>query len=492
MKSSGEEMDIIAAYRQVGTYRGAAAMCGTTHKTVKRVVERALSGGTRPERRPRERNYDSVAGLVAKRVESTKGRISAKRLLPAARAAGYEGSLRNFRRLAAAAKDEWRRDHRRGRRPAVWAPGEVLAIDWGSIGALHVFCAVLAWSRFRFVRFAADEKAATTMRLLAECFEELGGVPRTVLADRMGCLKGGVVANRVVPTAEYVRFAASYGFRPDWCEAAGPQSKGVVENLVGYAKRDLMVPQAPFEGMPAANEAAAAWCSEVNAAVHSEICAVPAERLVTERELLGPLPSLRPAAGAPGVFRKVDRLSCVRFGSARYSVPARLIGAQVAVAESGGRLLVTDPATGEVLAEHAPVAPGEASVLDEHYGGPRPVPRRAVRPKTAAEKAFVTLGPVAEQFIAGSAASGNARLPSDLAELAALRAAHGDAALAAALERAVAFRRWRAAGVRSILAAGAGAPQPRPAGDALVIELPRVPVRPLSDYRVAGRDGSAS
>ena len=93
--------------------------------------------------------------------------------------------------------------------------------------------------------------------------------------------------------------------------------------------------------------------------------------------------------------RKVDRLSCVRFGSARYSVPVRLIGQHVAVAESGGRLLVTDPATGEVVAEHAPVAPGEASVLDAHYGGPRPAPCRAVHPKTAAEKAFVTLGPVA-------------------------------------------------------------------------------------------------
>jgi hypothetical protein len=279
---------------------------------------------------------------------------------------------------------------------------------------------------------------------------------------------------------------------PDWCEAADPQSKGIVENLVGYAKRDVMIGQGPFAGVAAANAAAVPWCAEVNAAVHSEICAVPAERLEKERELLGPLPSLRPAAGLPGAFRKVDRLSCVRFGSARYSVPVRLIGTRVAVAESGGRLLVTDPGTGEVLAEHVPVAPGEASVLDEHYGGPRPAPRRAVRPKTLAEKAFVTLGPVAEQFIAGSAASGNARLPSDLAELAALRAAHGDAALAAALERAVAFRRWRAADVRSILAAGAGAPQPRPAGDALVIELPRVPVRPLSDYRMPGRDGSAS
>src|SRR5437016_10841898 len=199
MKSARENMDVIAAYQQVGTYRGAAAMCGTTHKTVKRIIERAEAGGKSPDRAGRGHNYDLVAEVVAERVAVTKGRISAKRLLGAAKAAGYRGSARNFRRLVAEAKRTWRRDNHRGRRPAVWAPGEVLAIDWGSIGALHVFCAVLAWSRFRFVRFAADERASTTLALLAECFEELGGVPRVVLADRMACLKGGVVANRVVP-----------------------------------------------------------------------------------------------------------------------------------------------------------------------------------------------------------------------------------------------------------------------------------------------------
>jgi hypothetical protein len=165
-------------------------------------------------------------------------------------------------------------------------------------------------------------------------------------------------------------------------------------------------------------------------------------------------------------------------------VPTRLIGATVAVVESGGRLLVSDTATGQVVADHAPVAPGEAAVLDEHYGGPRPTPRRAVRPKTETEKRFTALGPVAEAFITGSAASGNTRLAADLDELAALRAAHGEVALLAALERAVTFRRWRAEDVRSILAAGAGIPQPRPAGDALVIELPQVPTRPLSAYTI--------
>ncbi len=106
--------------------------------------------------------------------------------------------------------------------PGVWAPGETLLIDWGVQGGLHVFCAVLAWSRWRFVRLGADENALTTFALLAECFEALGGVPKVVLADRMGCLKGGVVADVVVPTADYVRFAAHSGFRPDFCQAADP------------------------------------------------------------------------------------------------------------------------------------------------------------------------------------------------------------------------------------------------------------------------------
>ena len=191
------------------------------------------------ERKIRGHNYDAVAELVAGRVAKTQGRISAKRLLPAAWAAGYEGSPRNFRRVVAEAKAGWRRDHHRGRRSGVWAPGEVLIIDWGLLATLHVFCAVLAWSQFRFVRLSDNERASTTFELLGECFEVLGGVPQVVLGDRMGCLKAGVVANVVVPTPGYVRFATHYGFRPDFCHAADPQSKCMVERLVSCAKSDL-------------------------------------------------------------------------------------------------------------------------------------------------------------------------------------------------------------------------------------------------------------
>jgi transposase len=445
-------MDIHAVYREVGSYRATAEICGTTHRTVKRSVlaAQAAEQGVAPAP---PHNYDSVKDLVAQRVERTKGRISAKRLLPVVQAAGYSGSARNLRRLVAEVKNERKQHNHRGRRPGVWAPGDTLVFDWGEIGPLYVFCAVVAWSRVRFVYFADNLGAESTMTALARCFEYLGAVPKTALTDRMGCLKGATVAGLVVPTPAYVRFATHYGFRPDFCEGADPES-GLVENLVGYVKSDLMIPEElTVAELATANTKAVAWCDEVNSVLHSEIYAIPAERLAKERELMGPLPSLGAQIGKV-VTRKVDRLSCVRFGSARYSVPNVFIGRTVELVVEDGELLVV--VLGEIVATHAIVAPGENSVLDEHYGGPRPMPRRPVRPKTPTEKAFCALGGVAESFIKGAAARGMTSLKGDLEELAQLQAAHGADALVAALERAVAFGRFRAHDVRSIIEAGLG------------------------------------
>jgi transposase len=483
-------MDIISAYQETGSYRGAAELCGTTHKTVKRVIARAEAGGVKPARKEREHNYASVQELVTARVVASKGRMQAKAILPIARAAGFEGSARNFRRLVAAAKRDFHRDHHRGRRPGVWHPGEYLVFDWTDLGAgLHVFCAVLAWSRWRFVRFATDEQAHTTMGLLAEAFAAAGGVPAKTLTDRMGCLKGGVVANLVIPTEAFIGFAAHYRFAPDWCEGNDPQSKGVVEHLCGYVQRDLCVAlltEARLAGrvldVHEANAAAVAWCAQVNATVHSEICAVPDERLAQEVVLFTALPSLVRHVGPEPETRKVDRLSCVRFSSARYSVPNRLIGARVLLQPTAGQMLIIDPASGEVVAEHALVAPGEVSVQDAHYGGPRPVPTRNPRPRTVAEQLFCALGPAAVEFLIGAAAAGNTRLSSDIDVLLDLHAAHGDEAFLAAVHRAVAFKRWRASDVRSILAAGAGSPTPRDRGQALILDLPALTPRSLNDY----------
>ena len=76
--------------------------------------------------------------------------------------------------------------------------------------------------------------------------------------------------------------------------------------------------------------------------------------------------------------------------------------------------------------------------------------------------------------------------------LLALGAAHGTPALVDALTRAVAFNRFRAADVRSILAAGTGAPSPVPPGGALVVDLPVAPTRSLTAYSLDAITGTTS
>jgi transposase len=461
-------------------------MCGVDPKTVKRKVLAQRGGVLDPERArraPVARNFDVVAALVTTEVDRTRAKVSAKRLLLAARAAGYTGSARNFRRLVASRKQSWRRLQARQRRPAVWVPGQTLVIDWGSLpGGVQVFCAVLAWSRFRFVRFARDETAATTMALLAECFETLGGAPAKVLADRMACLKGGVAANVVIATPDYVRFATHYRFSPDFCHAHDPESKGIVEHLVGYAKRDLPRPAVDAE-LAIWNDAAAAWCLEVNNREHAEICAVPAERLDMERPLLAVLPSLRPRIGHVEL-RKVDKLSTIRLASARYSVPHRLVGRPVEAVTYDGQVTVYDQ-DGALVARHDQVGPGEVSVLDEHYPTARRPPSRAPRAKTGIETTFLELGEPAVAFIQGGAAAGQTMLPKDIAEIVTdLLPAHGPEAVGRALARAARFGRFRAADVRSILAIGLAAAEPAEPGDRVVVDLPAAEVRSLAAYRI--------
>jgi transposase len=474
-------MDIVNTYVELGSYRAAGDLCGVDHKTVKRVVQRWRAGSVaEPRVTPeRGRNTDCVEDLIWTRVKKSRGRITAKRLLPQARAAGYEGSARNFRRAVARVKARWARSEH-GRRPWIPTPGEHLVIDWGEQDRLKIFCAVLAWSRYRFVRFAADMKRETTLGLLAQCIEELGAVPHVVLSDRMGCLRAQTVANVVVPHPDYVRFATHFGFRPDFCEAGDPESEGIVEALVGYAKSDLIVPAEGWDDSDDANLDAPAWCHEVNSRVHTEICAIPAERLIEERRVMRTLPSLRPPLRR-GETRKVDRLSTVRFGSARYSVPSELIGEKVEV--TAGQREVAIFHRHQEVCRHPLVAPGEVSISDLHYGTPAAKPRRAIRPRSNVERAFVSLGDAAEDFLRAAAAAGTQRLATELQDIVSLEASWGRAPLIAALERATTFRRFKAQDVRSILSARI-APGVVTPSKLLDISVPEVVTRSLDAYAI--------
>jgi transposase len=499
VKSGREQVEIIALYEELGSYRAVAALVGCDHKTVKRYVELAGELGQLAPARRRARVTDDYGELIAEKVEQTRGRITARRLWRLLRAAGYEGSERSLRRAVAEEKRALReREARAGRvfRPWRSGPGEWLLCDWGSAGMvktpagprpLSFFGSVLGYSRHRQLTFSCSERFPALAMGLASNLEQLGGVPQKLLFDNPKTVTLRDVAGAAVLNPELVRLAAHYRFRPQTTAFYDAPSKGKVEALVRFTKSDL-IPYEGFSSLDEANAAARAWLQEVNAQPHAETRRPPVELLERERPLLRALPALRPAA-ACGEERRVDRLATVRFASARYSVPHRLVGKTVEVQASDRELTVLSD--GVPVAHHPLLAPGECSIEDDHYPSPPPTGTRPLRPRTEAERAFLALGEAAEHYLRQAAAHGAARLHERIDEALSLAATRGEERSRAALERASEFSRFGRGDLEAICdALGATPPaEALPAEPLRLAGLPEVPKRPLDAYR---RDGQAA
>jgi hypothetical protein len=90
LKSGREQVEIVALYEELGSYRAVAAVVGCDHKTVKRYVELAGELGQLAPTATRARVTDEFRELIREHVEQSRGRITARRLLRVLSAAGYE------------------------------------------------------------------------------------------------------------------------------------------------------------------------------------------------------------------------------------------------------------------------------------------------------------------------------------------------------------------------------------------------------------------
>jgi len=345
---------------------------------------------------------------------------------------------------------------------------------------LSFFVSVLGYSRHRQLTFSCSERFAALAIGLAANLEQIGGVAANVLFDNPRTITVGDVAGAHVLNPDLVRLASHYRFAPRTTEYYDPESKGKVEAAVRFAKSDLIPPEG-FGSLDEANEAGRDWCKRVNSEPHSETKRAPNELLGAEAELLRELPAAR-APIACGEQRKVDRLATIRFASARYSVPHRLVGEQVEALATDRELIVTH--RGLPVAQHDLLAPGGISVADDHYPTPAPTGVRPLRPRTASERAFLELGAEAEAYLRSGAAAGAVRLSERVEEALSLAASRGVESARATLERAERFGRYGHGDLEAICdSLGATPPEHSPEAAPLPLSgLPEISVRPISAY----------
>jgi hypothetical protein len=358
-------MEILEAFDLAGTLRGAAALAGCDHKTVAHwVAARDAAGGGLPvavRRRPR---VDPFAEKIEELVERSRGRIRADRAHAKLVAMGYLGSERTTRRAVAASKRRWRVEH--GRRTRPWVPEPGLWMQWDYADGPEIagrqtslFCAWLAWSRFRVVLPLWDRTMASVVLALDRALRAFGGAPTYALTDNERTVSVDQVCGIAVRNPRIVEVGRHYGLTIATCVPADPESKGGSEATVRIAKAELVPTghnlRPAYESFAELELECERFCERVNARVHRVTRRPPAVMALEERERLHALPKV-PHTLCFGQTRKVSWQATISVGGALYSVPSTLVDERVWARVEGSELVVVhvdSPEGPREVARHA-------------------------------------------------------------------------------------------------------------------------------------------
>lgn len=385
-------------YKQGLTISQIAQKTGFDRKTVRKY----LSTLTPPSSQARTRTsskLDDYKAYIQNRISDYP--LSAARIYREIREKGFPGKY-------TIVKDYIRTIRPSTHVPAVFRyetePGVQAQVDWAECGHLdadgqrrrvYCFSMILGHSRMRYMAFTLSTDVFTLIQCHLDAFEHFGGFTEEILYDNIKT----VILKRALRSGDhqwnpmFEDFFRHHGFVPRLCRPYCPQTKGKIENTIGYMKRDFLL-GGVFTSLDDMNRQLQRWCDRVNATPHGTTHEVPFDRLT--RENLQSLHALAPYLLRREEHRKISREAYISYRGNRYSVPYRYAGRE-AVLELQGDHMIVRVGT-EVLCSHT-VVPGQGRIIREkgHFSGLLGEAMRCnARSKTASPPLFRMTGPDVE------------------------------------------------------------------------------------------------
>lgn len=364
-----------------GTRRIAAEM-GCNRETVQRYL---AAGGWAPCRVPRRASL--LAGhteWIAERLRRHRGNADVVRQELASEL-GVMVSLRTVERAVSHLRRELAAEALATVRFET-PPGRQLQIDFGQRhvriddcgqGKVCLFVATLGYSRRVYAQAFRHERQSAWLEGIEGAFRYFGGLPGELLLDNARALvKRHDAATREVEFNDRLHaFARYWNVRPVACAPYRARTKGKDERGVGYVKHNAIAGRS-FASWGALEAHLAWWMREVaDVRVHGTTGEAPIARFEREEIL-----ALRPLNGRPPfrqlreLIRRVQNDACVDVDTNHYSVPWRLIGAEVSVALSDGQVRIYH-AGAEVACHDQRLGRRERAVIRAHLHGIVPRPR---------------------------------------------------------------------------------------------------------------------
>ncbi len=304
---------------------------GMHYRTLEKVLSHSTIPGYRlkaPRSKPRLGPYCArIEQLLAEdETVGKKQRHTARRVFDRLVEEGYSGSYTQVREYVRQVRRSCREvfvpiEHRPGEAQCDF--GEALARVRGRLRKIKFFVMVLPYSGAVFAVAFENEKSECWWEGHKRAFDYFGGVPRRISYDNARACVVKVLRGRGRRLTDgFQELLSHYLFEAHFCQVRRANEKGVVENSVGYVRRNWMVPVPQVESLEELNAHLLACCQADLARKMRDRQQTKAQRLEEDRGALLALP-----AGAFDACRKASgiasSMSTVRFDGNDYSVPVR-------------------------------------------------------------------------------------------------------------------------------------------------------------------------
>ena len=244
--------------------------------------------------------------------------------------------------------------------------GEALVVIGGVEQKAHFLCIDLPHSDDSFVMAFPAENTEAFLEGHNQAFVYFGGVPRTILYDNTKiAVKEITGAGERTPTEAFSGLRSHYLFAAKFGRPGKGNDKGNVEGLVGYARRNFMVPVPRVASWEELNTQLVEQCRQRRERKlwgHEETIA---QRFERDRKNLRPLPAT-PLEACQKRTTRASSQALVRFETNDYSVPVAYGHRQVLVKAFVWEVVIS--CTSEVIARHVRNYGREEMIFDPlHY-----------------------------------------------------------------------------------------------------------------------------
>jgi transposase len=246
--------------------------------------------------------------------------------------------------------------------------GEQVQVDFGQTKQktidnkevkLNFIAFVMSHSRHKYKEWL--DRPFTThdvIRAHENAFKWYGGMPNEIVYDQDSLIVVSENSGDLILTKEFQQYRETRGLTLRVCRKADPESKGKIENVVGFIKKNFAKHRV-FHNIDSWNEQGWEWLNRTgNYKIHNTTKKRPVEVFLLEKQHLKPVSKEINIENnyESSITRCVHKDNTIRYHSNRYSLPLGTYNKyeKVCIKESENKqLIIYIPVTGEIIAEHS-------------------------------------------------------------------------------------------------------------------------------------------